>query len=94
MLFRSVEDDPGAWAAPVTAWQPSGDYHRVVLVRRLGARRWVRTWGQDIEVSADRWERAVVALDAVWSRDLLDAMGTTPAGMDFAALSADMDAMA
>ena len=81
--YAAIEDDHDAWQA----WrgQPSGEYHRVVLV----APRTFRTWGFDVMVGGVFWEECVVAVDFLAMRDVLPADS-----MDFDALLADMVALA
>ena len=92
--WDAIEGDHSAWARPPGALTMLDGFHRVLMVGFFGRVRKVRTWGFDAIIHPDLWRQVVVAVDAVWARDWLDALGTTPMGLDLAALSADMQALA
>jgi hypothetical protein len=86
--WEEAETNPLAWMKPPGA--PTNEGHRVLAVKFMGKIRTVRSWGMDLQVGEEWWQQAVVSVDAVWSTDLLNAIGTTPMGLDISALASDM----
>lgn len=73
-------------------WTPaSWGYHRVAAGAFDGRQRVVRTWGNDITMHPEFWSRYVVECDAALSREWLDATGLSPDGLDWNALTADLE---
>jgi hypothetical protein len=90
--WGDVETDPLAWTK--TPGAPTDEGHRVLAVGFAGKIRTVRSWGMDLKVGPEWWSQAVVSVDAVWSIDWLNALGTTPMGLDLSALASDMATVA
>jgi hypothetical protein len=75
-------------------WQPgSWGMHRVAVGAFDGRQRVCRTWGLDLILHPDSWLKYGVRNDICVSRNWIDTTGLSPAGLDWDALVADVEAI-
>ena len=90
LLPEAVRDDPEAWQRPPgtgPGWEPQYG-HRVLAGKFDAWTRWVRTWGEDVQVHPDFWAAYAVACDVPI---LITAATTlTISGLEYRRIEADM----
>ncbi len=98
MALPKVAQDLTVWSQPPgtgVGWEPaSWGYHRVMVGAFDGSERVCRTWGRDVAIHPEFWSAYVVGVDAVLSREWMDATGLAPSGLDWAALEQDIASLA
>lgn len=98
LALPTEAEDTSLWAKPPgngAGWEiGSWGYHRVAVGAFEDQIRVVRTWGKDVTMHPDFWNRYVVAVDAGISWEFLDHTGLTPSGLNRDQLSADLEQLA
>jgi hypothetical protein len=98
MALPRAAQDVTVWSRPPgtgAGWEPaSWGYHRVMVGAFAGTERVCRTWGQDVVIHPEFWSAYVVGVDAVLSREWMDATGLAPSGLDWGALEQDIASLA
>jgi len=98
MALPMAAQNLAVWSqAPGTGagWEPaSWGYHRVMVGAFDGTQRVCRTWGRDVVIHPEFWSAYVVGVDAVLSREWMDATGLAPSGLDWDALGQDVASLA
>jgi len=67
--------------------------HRACVGAFNERQRVFRTWGMDLILHPDSWDRYVLAADASLSREWFNATGLSPSNLDWVSLDADMQAI-